>query len=130
MSSRPLVPEDNPIVFIGEDDESRHSEVPVVATRDHQLIRRWAERRQALPATGEATESGPATLSVNDGGTGIRFNFPGLSRFRPIEWDEWFRNFEQYSLVFVYERDQPGHAPSSRFRLLPFVTLQTVARVV
>lgn len=130
MSSRPLVPEDHPIAFIGEEDESRHSEMAVVATRDHQLIRRWAERHQAQPATGEATESGPATLSVNDGGTGIRFNFPGLGRFRPIEWDEWFRNFEQYSLVFVYERDQPGRAPSTSYRLVPFVTLQTVARIV
>ena len=130
MTSRPLVPEDHPIAFVDAGDEDRHSEVAVVATRDPQLIRQWAERRQAQPATGEATESGPATLSVNDGGSGIRFNFPGLGRFRPIEWDEWFRNFEQYSLVFVYERDQPGQAPSNRFRLVPFVTLQTVAHVV
>jgi hypothetical protein len=74
-----------------------------VATRDHDVIRRWAARHQAQPATGEATSSGPATIDVNDGGAGIRFNFPGFARFRPISWDEWFGHFDHHALTFVYE---------------------------
>jgi hypothetical protein len=74
-----------------------------VATREHEIIREWAARHQAEPATGEATASGPATINVNDGGAGIRFNFPGFSRFRPITWDEWFSHFDQCGLTFVYE---------------------------
>lgn len=74
-----------------------------VATREHDLIRKWAARHGAEPATGEATASGPATINVNDGGVGIRFNFPGFARFRPITWDEWFSHFDQYGLTFVYE---------------------------
>src|SRR5687768_3780001 len=72
-------------------------------TRDHDEIRRWAAHHKAEPATGEATESGPKVLDVNDGGAGIRFNFPGFSRLRSISWDEWFENFERHRLLFVYE---------------------------
>jgi hypothetical protein len=111
----------------------------VYATRDHDAIRAWASRHGAEPATGEATSSGPATVSVNDGGAGIRFNFPAAGRFRPIDWDEWFENFDAHKLTFVYEEspveDEPHpvgaanlpaskdmRAPSTRsarYRLVP-----------
>jgi hypothetical protein len=76
-----------------------------LATRDPVLIRQWAERHHAEPATGEATSSGPATVCVNDGGAGIRFNFPGLGRFRAITWEEWLDHFERHQLTFVYEEE-------------------------
>jgi hypothetical protein len=84
--------------------------VPTVATRDHEVIREWAKRCGAEPATGEATASGPATVDVNDGGVGIRFNFPGVARFRPIPWAEWLDNFERHRLVFIFEDTQPNGA--------------------
>ena len=59
-----------------------------IATRDHDQIRQWAARHQAEPATGEATASGPATIDVQDGAAGVRFNFPGFGKFRPISEDE------------------------------------------
>jgi len=77
------------------------------STRDHESIRRWAALHQAEPATGEATSSGPATVAVNDGATGIRFNFPGVARFRPIGWGEWLAHFDQHQLLFVYEEQDP-----------------------
>jgi hypothetical protein len=78
----------------------------VVLTRDHAVIRRWAVDRSAEPATGEATGSGPAAASkVNDGGAGIRFNFPGAGTFRPISWEEWFGNFDAHECAFVYENE-------------------------
>jgi hypothetical protein len=81
-----------------------------LATKDQELIRRWATRHSAEPATGQATPSGPATIHVNDGGAGIRFNFPGAAKFRPISWEEWFNHFERHSLVFVYEEDVEDRA--------------------
>ena len=81
-----------------------------IATRDHALIRAWAARHRAEPATGEATASGPATIDVNDGSVGIRFNFPGVARFRPIDWDEWFAHLEQHHLVFVHEEETADRA--------------------
>lgn len=74
-----------------------------IRTRDHEEIRQWATRYHAEPATGESTPSGPETVRVRDGGAGIRLNFPGIGRFRPISWDEWFEHFDRHHLMFVYE---------------------------
>jgi hypothetical protein len=73
------------------------------ATCDRDVIRHWARQHQAEPATGEATPSGPATVEINDGGSGLRFNFPGASQFRTISWAEWLEHFERHRLLFVYE---------------------------
>jgi hypothetical protein len=90
-----------------------------VATRDRELITRWAARHRAEPATAEATLSGPATVDVHDGGAAIRFNFPGFGRFRPITWDEWFQDFDRHGLTFVYEESpDPAEAPSPRYRIV------------
>jgi len=80
----------------------------VVTTRERAEIERWASAHSAQPATGEATASGPAVKTMNDTGAGIRFNFPGFAPFRVISWDEWFSNFEEHDLVFVYEEQRDG----------------------
>jgi hypothetical protein len=89
----------------------------VVFTRDHEVIKQWALRRQAEPATGEATASGPATVEVKDGGAGVRFNFPGTGTYRPISWDEWLENFDTHECAFVYDNDSTGPL-SNRYRIV------------
>jgi hypothetical protein len=91
----------------------------VVSTRDHQVIWKWARERGAEPSTGEATESGPpSAMKVADGGAGLRFNFPGVSRFRPIGWSEWFEHFDRHRLTFVYEKGEVGRPASARYRIV------------
>jgi len=87
------------------DDHARRAApgVRTQVTKDHDLIRRWAAKHDAEPATGEGTASGPAVIDVQDGGAGIRFNFPGFARFRPITWKEWFDHFDRHDLRFMYE---------------------------
>lgn len=88
----------------------------LVGTRDPALVRAWAEHHGAEPATGEKTASGPATVNVNDQGTGLRFNFPGAARFRPVSWDEWVAHFDESGLVFVYELERlPEQSTMTRF---------------
>ena len=118
MFHNSLLPEDEPIRRV---DRSDGEQPPgcILATDDEVVIRHWADRHDAEPATGEATASGPATVDVNDGDAGIRFNFPGAALFRPISWDEWFENFRRHALIFVYEQDEPGHPPTYRYRLVP-----------
>ena len=87
-----------------------------LATKDKEVIRQWAARQRAEPATGQATASGPATVDVNDGGAGIRFNFPAAAPFRPISWEEWFDNFDRHHLIFVYEEDVADRAYELRQR--------------
>jgi hypothetical protein len=119
-----LVPGVTPIVLVTAETEERYPDVRVAATRDHDVIQRWASQHKAEPATGERTASGDSTVDVNDGDAGIRFNFPAVGRFRPITWDEWFGNFEQYDLVFVYERETAGVSRSYRYRLVTQESLQ------
>jgi hypothetical protein len=124
MTSKQLLPDRHRIARVDVRSEAEQQAGSIMATEDHELIRQWAARHSAEPATGEATESGPATVDVHDGGAGIRFNFPAVGRFRPITWDEWFQNFTQYNLVFVYEGDVPGEPLNGRYRLVPRHTLQ------
>jgi hypothetical protein len=92
----------------------------VPSTRDHDIIWKWARAREAEPATGEETASGPASpYKVADGGSALRFNFPSLSRFRRIKWSEWFEHFDRHGLTFVYDdKDEPNHRPSTTYRLV------------
>jgi hypothetical protein len=108
-----------------DDDTLWEASGATLSTRDHNVIRQWASRRGAEPATGEATASGPATIAIADTGAGIRFNFPGLGPFRPISWEEWFANFDQHQLAFVYEdADDEGAALSYRYRIVPASVLE------
>jgi hypothetical protein len=115
----PLIPQQHRIPLVHGGADSQSGGPGTLATRDREVIRQWADRRQALPATGEQTSSGPkTTVEVNDGGAGIRFNFPGVSPFRGISWSEWFDHFERQDLTFVYEESEAGSTPSNRYRLV------------
>ena len=73
-----------------------------LATRDHDVIRRWAEECDAEPATIAGTD--------HDGRLGVlQFDVPGgdspdASRLRHVSWDEWFRTFDERGLNFIYVR--------------------------
>jgi len=113
--NRTLITDPDPVHRVDRhtvDEQPRNS---IVATDDEELIREWATRRAATPATGEATASGPATVIVKDRDAGVRFNFPSVARFRAISWQEWFENFHRYNLLFVFQRDDP----SGTYRLVP-----------
>jgi hypothetical protein len=112
----PLLLKQQHVPVVTTDDAVPHGPV---ATRNHDVIRRWAAKRRAEPATGEATPSGPATADVRDGGVGIRFNFPGFARLRPITWDEWFDHFDRHQLTFVYESEtEVNDSQSPRYRIV------------
>ncbi len=80
-------------------------------TTDHDLIRRWAEERQGTPATVIRTTRPGQESSI------LRIDFPGFSgqgTLRPIDWEEWFRQFEDRSLAFLYQ-DRAANGELSRF---------------
>jgi len=111
MSNKDLViPEKGTVLVPTAEVQSGAGRGRSLATRDHDVIRAWAARHSAEPATGEATQSGPATINVNDGGVGIRFNFPGAGRFRPISWTEWLEHFDRNGLTFVYAEEVADRA--------------------
>lgn len=118
MSDEPLFPDHWQVTNVTRDEEPS-DDAAVLATRDHALIREWAHLIGAEPATGEASESGPASaLKVADGGAGLRFNFPGVSRFRGISWAEWFDHFNRHDLTFVFDNPKGRTPPSARYRIV------------
>ena len=83
-------------------------------TTDHNQIRQWAEDRGGKPAR------------VKDaGGEGdlIRLMFPDAEqsdddRLEEIEWDRWFRNFEDNGLALLYQEETADGQKSSFNKLV------------
>jgi hemerythrin superfamily protein len=91
------------------DDHEDHTG-QTLATRNPDVIRQWADERQAQPATtpGGDTEN-PRVL---------RFDFPGYDReLQAISWDAWLRTFEDRDLVFLYQEHMKAGNQSNFFRL-------------
>ena len=83
-----------------------------LVTTDHEVIRRWASARKAVPATVPGTE--------HDGHLGVlRLNFPGYSGDRLVEvsWDDWFEAFDKRRLNFIFQEKQSGGKRSNFFQL-------------
>jgi anaerobic selenocysteine-containing dehydrogenase len=82
-----------------------------VKTHDHKKIQRWAEERGGVPAkikaTGKDEESGV-----------LRIHFPKRSKddeqFEEISWDDFFDNFDENKLDFLYQ-DEKADGETSTF---------------
>lgn len=83
-----------------------------LVTTDHEVIRRWAKARQAVPATVAGTH--------HDGHLGVlQFDLPGYSGDRLVEvsWAEWFEAFDKRRLTFVYQERRSSGERSNFFQL-------------
>lgn len=112
MSSHSLPP--RPVRPLQEGTRPRDADAagPILATRDRELIQRWASAHDARPATGVGK------VDVNDGGCPVRLMFPGQTELKPISWDEWFQVFDGGNFTFVYE-DDTGESPKrNHFRIV------------
>lgn len=86
-----------------------------LATRNHAVIRDWAERRGAVPVAATVGDDGtPRTLRFAFGARGDR---PGSGRLAPIGWDAWLSVFERRQLVFLYQERRRDGSQSNFFRL-------------
>jgi len=79
-------------------------------TTDHEEIRRWAESRGGTPTCVKRTGSS------NDPGV-LRINFPGYTgdnSLAEIQWEEFFKKFDENGLAFVYQ-DRTAAGEKSNF---------------
>ena len=97
--------------WIDSTDEHEDHPGATLATRDHDVIKQWAEERKAVPSTVPGTEHGDH-LGV------LRFNFPGYGgdNLQEVSWDEWFRTFDDRKLVFLYQEHKSDGNQSNFFR--------------
>jgi hypothetical protein len=92
-------------------------------TRNHSVIRRWAEERQGTPSAVSATVSG------DDPGI-IRLDFPGFSGAGSLEeigWEEWFRKFDDNRLVLLYQETTSDGQKSNFNKLVKSSTAEDAA---
>ncbi|MEW5895403.1 MAG: hypothetical protein AB1650_06575 [Candidatus Omnitrophota bacterium] len=93
---------------------NEHEDCPgqSLATRNHEVIKHWAEDRKAEPATihGTEHENRPGVL---------RFDFPGYGgqELEKIDWSNWFKSFDDRDLVFLFQEHLKSGKPSNFFKL-------------
>lgn len=84
-------------------------------TTDHNEIRKWVEARGGHPAKVKGTERSGKR------GTGVlRIDYPGYSgedALEEINWEQFFDQFEQAGLAFLYQ-DNLESGETSRFSKL------------
>jgi hypothetical protein len=82
-------------------------------TTNHDEIRQWVEERGGHPARVKGTN--------DEGGSGIlRIDYPGYTgeeRLEAINWEEFFRGFEENKLAFLYQEETKS-GDESRFSKL------------
>lgn len=81
-------------------------------TTNHDEIRKWVEERGGRPAIVKGTEKGDSAL--------LRIDYPGYSgadTLEEIEWDEFFKIFDDNQLAFLYqsETEDGGKSRFSKF---------------
>lgn len=92
-------------------EEEPEREGRSLVTTHHDVIRQWAEERQAVPATVPGTE--------HEGRVGVlRFDFGGDSdQLEHVSWDDWFETFDARRLNFLYQETRKDGRTSNFFRL-------------
>jgi hypothetical protein len=90
------------------------SQSETVTTVDHDEIRRWVEEHDGKPAAVRGTGDG------DDVGI-LRIDFPsgaGEDQLEHIDWDTWFKKFEEQKLAFLYQKRKADGEDSTFFKLV------------
>ncbi|MCW7538345.1 hemerythrin domain-containing protein [Aquabacterium sp. A7-Y] len=91
------------------EDEPDH-DGQTLATRNPEVIRRWAEARGARPAT---TPGGDAERPRV-----LRFDFPDYDKgLQEVSWEAWLGTFDERELTFVFQERQKAGNQSNFFLL-------------
>ncbi len=90
-------------------DEDYESKI----TKDHDVIQQWAQERGGKPASVKTTGSD------EDAGI-LRINFPGFADegLEEIDWYEWFSEFDDKDLDFLYQEKTKDGGLSRFFKLI------------
>ena len=76
-------------------------------TTDHKEIRRWIEARKGRPSVVKDTEG-------KDGEGLLRVDFRHPDKLEDVDWDTFFKTFEDRKLAFLHQ-DKTAGGEESRF---------------
>jgi hypothetical protein len=83
-------------------------------TTDHEHIKRWVEERGGHPARVKGTD-------VKGSSGVLLIDYPGYSGTQTLEainWDEFFKAFEENQLAFLYEDEKKAGSQSRLSKLI------------
>lgn len=94
-------------------DTKRPLETESRVTTDHEVIKKWVESRGGRPASVKRTheKAEPGIIRVDFPG------FTGAGSLEPITWKEFFEQFDDRRLVFLYQ-EKTASGDVSRFNKL------------
>lgn len=97
--------------WIGSPTESEDYPGQSLISRNHQVIQKWAQDRQATPVTVPGTERGK-NLGV------LRFTFAGYKskNMEKVEWEDFFSTFDNRKLVFIFQEHLKNGNQSNFFK--------------
>ncbi|MDX2154544.1 MAG: hypothetical protein SFV54_27630 [Bryobacteraceae bacterium] len=98
--------------FINEPEEHADRPGQPLATRNIEVVKRWAEERGAVPTTVRTRQSGNQVRT-------LRFIFPASEsrgRLEEIEWEEFAEPFNGRKLVFLFQEQMRVGRQSNFFR--------------
>lgn len=101
--------------WTNEPAEGADRDGQTLATRSHDVIRSWADRRAALPVAASRGQDGePRILRLafharREDGAG--------SRLERLTWEQWLDVFDRRELVFLYQERRADGSASNFFRL-------------
>jgi hypothetical protein len=79
-------------------------------TTDHDEIRRWASERGAKPATLACPGTDAGEEKIDQLGM-LHLDVPGFDSQQPrhpMDWEEWFQQFEEHKLALPYQEQTPA----------------------
>jgi hypothetical protein len=74
-------------------------------TTDHEVIRAWADERGAVPAAVDTTGDEP---DHEPDAALLRLEFRDRDSLDEVDWEPFFRTFEDRKLAFVYQEKTSG----------------------
>ena len=96
--------------WIDSIDEHEDHPGQMLATRNVDVVRQWADERDARPATTPGGDKESPRV--------LRFDLPDYDALlEPVEWDDWLKVFEERNLVFIYQEHLKSGRTSNFFRL-------------
>lgn len=97
--------------WISDTNEKPERKGRSLITRNHDVIKKWAEERDARPATVPGTGPGK-----NLGVLRFKFGDSGSDRLEEVSWEEFFKTFDDRDLAFVYQEQLKNGNQSNFFR--------------
>lgn len=100
-----------------QDAVERETKSPTLAssftTRDHDVIRRWAESRGGVPADVRGTGDGDSSPGV----LRIEFRDPD-DALEEVSWDAFFSTFDESDVDFLYQEHTADGSESRFFKIV------------